>query len=224
MSDFSIKPSGVFHEIHPHARVGVMVVKDVCNPAQCPELDQLKLEIEAGLRQRFADKAMLREHPILQAYKSYYKAFEKTYHVQAQLESVAFGGRSIPSTDALVEAMFMAELDNMLLTAGHDLDRLNLPLLIDLGSADRNYEIMNGNLQNLKKNDVCMADQQGVISSVIYGPDRRTRLSPSTRNALFVVYAPEGIQQELIEKHFSNIFRYVALFSPAAHREYSAIL
>lgn len=224
MSSFSIKPSGAFHEVYPHARVGVMVVKDVCNPAQCPELDRMKLEIEARLRQRFVDKAILREHPILQAYKAYYKAFEKTYHVQAQLESVIFGGRSIPNTVALVEAMFMAELDNMLLTAGHDLDQLDMPLLVDLGGVDQSYVLMNGNPQNLKKNDMCIADQQGIISSVIYGPDQRTRLSPTTSNALFVVYAPEGIQEELIKKHFSDIFRYVTFFSPAVHQEYSEIL
>lgn len=34
-------------------------------------------EIETRLRQRFVDKAILREHPTLQVYKAYYKAFEK---------------------------------------------------------------------------------------------------------------------------------------------------
>ncbi len=59
----------------------------------------------------------------LPAYASYYRAFDKTYHVLGQLKSVAVKGKAIPSVAALVEAMFIAELHNGLLTAGHDLAR-----------------------------------------------------------------------------------------------------
>jgi len=38
-----------------------------------------------------------------------------------------------------------------------------------------------------------IADGQGVISSIVYGPDRRTRITLATRNAVFTVYAPAGI-------------------------------
>jgi hypothetical protein len=41
---------------------------------------------------------------------------------QSELESVARKGKSIPSRAALVEAMFIAELENLILTAGNDLD------------------------------------------------------------------------------------------------------
>jgi DNA/RNA-binding domain of Phe-tRNA-synthetase-like protein len=218
MSDISIQLTQSFHEIYPHAQVGVMILENVNNPGSCPELDRIKGQIEADLRQRFTDKAALRELPTLQAYKSYYKSFQKTYHVLSQLESVIFSSRSIPNTAALVEAMFMAELKNMLLTAGHDLDKIEMPVTIDVGSEDRQYTMMNGNLQNLKKNDMCMADRQGIISSVIYGPDQRTRLLTMTRNAMFVVYAPQGIAGEAIEQHFADIFHYTRLFSPDAKR------
>jgi len=39
----------------------------------------------------------LLEHPILKAYQEYYRRFKKTYHVQLQLESLLFKGKSIPS-------------------------------------------------------------------------------------------------------------------------------
>ncbi len=224
MHDFSITTTARFHEIYPDARVGIMVLDAIKCPAASEKLDENKLEIETALRQRFTDKSILREQPVLQAYRSYYKLYQKTYHVQSQLESVIFGGRSIPSVTPVVEAMFMAELDNMLLTAGHDLASLESPLLVDLGNEESMYTLMNGIPQNLKNNDMCMRDQQGYISSVIHGPDQRTRLSPTTSNALFVVYAPEGIQEELIKKHFSDIFRYVTLFSPVAYQEYLEIL
>ncbi len=113
----------------PQAHVGVLVMHDVVNPAQHADLDRAKESLENQLRERFAGQTRgdLDQLPVLQAYAAYYKRFKKTYHVQLQLESIAFKGKPIPNVAALVEAMFMAEVKNMLLTAGHDLDALQLP-------------------------------------------------------------------------------------------------
>src|SRR5215211_604601 len=116
------------------AHVGVLVVRDVINPAHHSELEKRKIELEEQIRSQFSglDRAALSSHPVLQAYNSYYRRFKKTYHVQLQLESIAWKGKSIPSVSSLVEAMFMAEVKNLLLTAGHDLDTLHLPLALDV--------------------------------------------------------------------------------------------
>jgi len=112
----------------PRAHAGVLVIRDVSNPPFSGDLARDKEALEEQLRLRFAGRARsdLEALPILQAYEAYYKRFKKTYHVQLQLESIAFKGKSIPNVAALVEAMFMAEVKNLLLTAGHDLDALRL--------------------------------------------------------------------------------------------------
>src|SRR4030095_13729432 len=112
----------------------VLVMRDVTTPAQYSVLEQRKAELEEQLRAQFVgqDRAALSSHPILQAYNNHYRRFKKSYHVQLQLESILWKGKSIPSVSALVEAMFMAEMKNMLLTAGHDLDVLSLPLTLDV--------------------------------------------------------------------------------------------
>ena len=58
--------------------------------------------------------------------------------MQHQLES-AFKCKPVPSAAALVEAMFMAELESQLLTAGHDLDSLRSPLILDVSSGNDRY-------------------------------------------------------------------------------------
>lgn len=46
---------------------------------------------------------------------------KKTYHVALQFESVVFKGKALlNNVAALDESMIMAELDDLLLTAGHD--------------------------------------------------------------------------------------------------------
>jgi DNA/RNA-binding domain of Phe-tRNA-synthetase-like protein len=201
--------------------VGVLAMAGVANPAHHEGFDAQKEALERDLRSRFAsyDRAALRALPVMQAYHAYYKQFKKTYHVQLQLESIVFKDKSIPRVAALVEAMFMAELKNQLLTAGHDLDVVQMPVGIDVAVGTERYVRLNGQEQELKEGDMLIADAQGVLSSVLYGPDRRTQLRPDTRRALFTVYAPPGIARQAVVVHLEDIRDYILLVSPQATTE-----
>lgn len=205
----------------PEAHAGVLVMRDVINAVHHPELEKHKLEIEEQLRSQFSgqDRAAMSGHPMLQAYNAYYRRFKKTYHVQLQLESIAWKGRSIPSVSTLVEAMFMAEMKNMLLTAGHDLDALRLPLTLDVSQGNEIYTLLRGDEQALKAGDMMISDQVGVISSILYGPDRRTQITALTRNVVFTVYAPAGIEEQIVVQHLQDIQEYVILIAPRAQVE-----
>jgi DNA/RNA-binding domain of Phe-tRNA-synthetase-like protein len=202
----------------PGAVVGALAMRDVANPESVAALDQRKVELENQLRQRFSEggRAAIKALPVLRAYAAHYERFKKTYHVQLQLESVALKGKSIPRVAALVEAMFMAELENMLLTAGHDLAAVQEPLRLDVSTGDERYTLLNGQEQVLKPGDMMVADAQGVISDVIYGPDQRTRITASTKKVLFVVYAPAGIGEQAVRQHLEDIRACVLLVAPEA--------
>lgn len=203
---------------YPDAHAGILVMRAVDNPPVHAGLERRKAELEAQLRTQFAgrDRKALEALPAMQAYRAYYKPFNKTYHVLAQLESIAFKGRTIPSVAALVEAMFMAEVKNALLTAGHDLDCLQLPVTLGVASGSERYALLRGQEQVLKAGDMFMADRAGVISSILYGPDQRTQIRPQTGNVLFAVYAPAGIAPEAVQAHLRDIRDYVRMVSPAS--------
>jgi DNA/RNA-binding domain of Phe-tRNA-synthetase-like protein len=74
--------------------------------------------------------------------------------------------------------------------------------------------MMNSKEQTLKEGDMYMADAAGVISSVLYGPDARTRITPNTASALFVVYAPEGITRQSVLDHLAEIQASALRFAP----------
>jgi len=198
------------------ASAGILVMSGVTNQPSHPELNRIKTELEDRLRNRFENAARLRADRTILAYKDYYKRFKKSYHVLQQLESVMFKGKSIPVVSALVEAMFMAELEDMLLTAGHDVDALRLPVTLRVAHGDETYTRINGEEQVLKAGDMCMADIEGVISSVIYGPDRRSRITPATRRVMFATYAPPGIGKGEVLTHLQRIEANVRTFSPDA--------
>jgi len=213
--------SEAWRTTYPGAAVGILTMHDVANPKHDTAFDKRKEELESQLRSRFSghDRAALKALPIIQAYNAYYRRFKKTYHVQLQLESIVFKGRSIPRVAALVEAMFMAELKNLLLTAGHDLEALQMPVGIDVAQGGERYVRINGQEQDIKLGDMMIADAQGVISSVVYGPDHRTRITSETRQVFFTVYAPPGIGEEAVYEHLRDIQADVLLISPDARVE-----
>jgi DNA/RNA-binding domain of Phe-tRNA-synthetase-like protein len=68
-----------------------------------------------------------------------------------------------------------------------------------------------------------MSDAQSVICSVIYGQDRRTSITQTTDNVLYVVYVPPGISTESIENHLSDLEENVGLISPEAKVKFQHI-
>jgi DNA/RNA-binding domain of Phe-tRNA-synthetase-like protein len=204
---------------YPGAAAGVLAMGNVANPKSHAEMDRANEELEAQIRASFASKEELRALDRLQAYRAYYKRFKKTYHVQLQLESIAFKGKSIPRVAALVEAMFAAELKNKLLTAGHDLDIVEPPVKLDVALGSETFTRINGQEQQLKAGDMYIADTQGVLSAVIYGPDQRTQIRPTTRRVLLTVYAPPGIGAEAVRQHLEDIENYARTIAPQAETE-----
>ena len=202
----------------PGSHAGVLALRDVANPERHPALETRKAALAERLKARFAgqDRRAIEALPAVQAYNAYLKRFKKSYHVQLQLEAVALKGKPIPGVAALVECMFLAELENQLLTAGHDLDALGLPLRLDVAQGDETYTLMRGEPQLLKTGDMFIADGAGAISSIVYGPDRRTRIVADTRNVLFTVYAPAGVGEAAVRAHLDAIRGHVAAIAPAA--------
>jgi DNA/RNA-binding domain of Phe-tRNA-synthetase-like protein len=137
------------------------------------------------------------------------------HHVLLQLKSI-IQGKTIPCVSPLVEAMFMTELKNMLLSAGHDLEKIEEPITLKPSNGTETYTGMNDKQITAIRNDIMIADNQSVISSILKGPDHRTCIDTKTRKVLYTVYAPSGIEKKLIIRHPNDIEFYVRTFSPNA--------
>lgn len=216
ISILAVEPS--WREAYPGATVGLIALRGVSNPATHDGLNDLAGALETEVRSRLgaADRETIRAKPPLPAYAAYYKRWGQRYHVAMQLESVAQKGKALPRGAALVEAMFIAELRNLLLTAGHDLDALELPVRLSVGSGE-SFIAPNGQETSVKAGDMFIADAQGrVLSAIITGPSHIARIGPETTAALFYSYAPPGIESSLIEAHLDEIEGNVRLISSGA--------
>ncbi len=71
----------------------------------------------------------------------------------------------------------------------------------------------------LKAGDMMIADSVAVISSVIYGPDRRTMITADTKRVLFTVYAVPDIGAQAVRQHLEGIAANIRLVSRDAQLE-----
>ena len=208
----------IWRQTHPGASVGLIAMRSVTNPASNDSLNELATALETDVRSRFesADRETIRATSPLPAYAAYYKRWGQRYHVSMQLESVAQKGKAFPRVAALVEAMFIAELRNLLLTAGHDLDALSLPARLTTGSGE-SFTAPNGQETTVKAGDMVIVDARGrVLSAIVTGPSDVARIGPETTAALFYAYAPPGVDSGLVDAHLHEIERNVRLISPTA--------
>ncbi len=208
-----------------HCSLGILIMTDINNPDHHESLDRLKQNLEKEIVEKYQtmSRKELKELYPLHAYVSYYKTFGYTYHVLPQVESIAHG-KKIPRVIPTVEAMFMAEVKNMLLTAGHDLEQIRLPLELKTAGPDETYTGISGRPATAVPGDFLIRDSESILSSILKGPDQRTCITPRTRQALFTIYAPEGIRPDTILNHLDDIESYIHVFSPDAAASMKKVL
>ncbi len=223
---FPIDITDNWHDTFSGGHVGVLLVENVDNTERKTPLEGRKQEVAQRLRERYAgsSRADLLKEGVLKAYRDFYRGFGNTYHVQLQLESVAHKGKSLPSVSPLVDANFAAELETFVLTAGHDADTLEPPLVLGVAEGGEVFTATNGSVKTLKTGDVTTSDAQGVICTIICGQDERTPISTATRRALYVAYAPPGVPLGAAEQQLNLVRENVRLFAPEAVSEVKVYL
>jgi len=210
-----------FKVVMPSAYVGILAVSKVPNCPDHPALRAAREQLEVELRAQYGDldRRGIRKLPVMAAYDAFYRQFKKTYHVQLQMESVVLKSKPILYPSALVGAMFMAELQTGLLTAAHDLAVLDFPITADIARGEESYLRLDGSEKTLKEGDLYIQDQQGILSSVIYGPDKRTRIQPGTEKALYTTYGPPGITKDQVLEELEILEGFLRYFAPHLERE-----
>lgn len=213
-----ISTTNEWHTAHTGTIIGLLELSGVEHPPSSSLLEQRKRETEARLRESY--KGFTRQDflslPVMSNYERYYKRFNKTYHVQLQLESIVLKGKNLPTVMPLVDSNFMAEVETLILTAGHDVEKLNGPVLIDVSKEGEHITQMNGTFKAIREGDMIMRDANGISCSVIYGQDNHSHISPETSCVLYVAYAPTGISSESVDLQLRKIESNVRLFSPNA--------
>ena len=222
----AISATAEWRAAHPGAIIGLLELSRVENRQPSPALDDRKRQTEARLRERYQGftRPDFLSLPVMVAYARYYKHFGKTYHVQLQVESIVLKGKSLPNVSPLVDANFIAEVETLVLTAGHDVGKLRGDVSIDVSRDGDVLTQMDGAAKAIRAGDMIMRDDHGICCSILYGQDNRSPISSETSHVLYVAYAPAGIAMETVTAHLRAVEEHVRLASPLAVMEQQRLL
>ena len=222
----SISATDEWRTSHPGAIIGLLELSGLENAGASGGLNERKRELEARLRERY--KGFSRREflslPVLAAYDRYYSRFNKTFHVQLQLESIVLKGKNLPDVSPAVDANFMAEMETLVLTAGHDVAKSRGAITMDVSREGDRMTQMNGSSKAIRAGDMIMRDAEGICCSILYGQDDRSPISPATSRILYVAYAPAGVPAEAVADQLRRVEENVRLFSPAVSVEQRSLL
>ncbi len=163
------------------------------------------------------------EDPIVSRYVKYYKRFKKTYHVLPQMESV-LQGKELPDAHPLVQVLFLTEMQTGMLVAVHDPAPIVLPMSLEQAAGGEGYIGSGGRDVTVKARDILVRDQAGVLLSIIYGQDDRTRITASTRDALFFLNGVPGIPREAYHEAMARLIRNLQILQPGIQPEWMTVL
>ena len=221
-----ISATNAWRAAHPGAVIGLLELSGVDNTHASVELNQHKRETEARLREQYQGytRPDFLSLPVMSAYNRYYKRFSKTYHVLLQLESIVLKGKSLPDVSPLVDSNFLAEVETLVLTAGHDVAKLQGSVSMDVSREGDQIAQMTGGVKPVLAGDMIMRDAHGVCCSIIYGQDNLSPISPETTHVLYVAYAPVDVPAEAVNAQLQKIEDNIRLFSPTAVVELRQLL
>jgi len=186
---------------YPQATFGSLIIKEIPNRKKNDILEEKKLSLEQKIKRGQIDA---NKDDIIKNYNGYFKKWKKTYPLRFQLETIKRGGK-FPQISLLVDSMFLAELKNRILTSGHDLDEIKGNLIFDISKEAKEYLKLNGQTQKLKKDDIILKDQKGILASILYGPAKRTSISLKTKNVLYFAWCPYQIKEGVMVNHLNDI-------------------
>lgn len=206
-------------ETYPNAKMGILIMRDVIVEEKDDE--RLRAETLAAIKEKYdgLSRNEIKALEPIQAYVAYYKKFGKSYHLLGQLESVLKGKKELPQGAGLLHTMFLWEISSMLLTAGHDLSRLKMPLCLKVADGNETYESISGKEATAVSGDMALCDEDGPISTILRGPDKKTKITSSTKDFLFSIYAPPTVDETYIENNLKKLESMIKTIAPNATTE-----
>ena len=208
---------------YPETKVGILALQGVTPAAPADEAVTRDAMAEIFRRYAQMDRAALKTLSPIRFYCDYYRRFGYSYHVLGQLESVLKGKKQPHAESGVLQSMFLTEIESMLLTAGHDLGTLRLPLTLAVAAGGEPYVSIAGAQTNCVNGDLMICDGAGVISSILRGPDQKTRITGTTTDVVFTLYAPPGVEETQLLPALETLATRVRVCAPGAKTAHLSI-
>ncbi len=124
------------------------------------------------------------------AFDSYFAGHGLRSPLGGQIEMVRSKG--LPSGNLLVQALLLSEVSTGLLMGAQDAGAIRGDVVCDRAKPGETFRGMRREVQ-CRPNEIILRDDEGIIASLLQGPDHRTRLTLETKDVVFFVFSAPGI-------------------------------
>jgi len=108
--------------------------------------------------------------------------------------------RGFPTINFYVDILLITELKNGILMGIQDLDKLEgSKLYLDLTEEKESFMGFREKI-NCRRNAIVIRDEKDIIASYFEGPDKKTSITPVTKNILIYGFFAPGIEKVTIKK------------------------
>lgn len=140
----------------------------------------------------------------IQAFEQFFAKNGYRSPLSAQFEQVQQKG--LPPGNPLVQALLLAEMSTGLLMGAQDAATVQGELTYDLAQAGETFSGMRSEVR-CGENEIVLRDHEGIIASLLQGPDNRTRLSKSTKDVVFFIFSVPTISAAELQEGADMVCR-----------------
>ncbi|MEM7110869.1 MAG: phenylalanine--tRNA ligase beta subunit-related protein [Chloroflexota bacterium] len=203
---------------HPEVVLGVVTVQGVDNSTIDPLIEEMLVGAVASLPERFG-KVVPSQHPQIAPWREAYRRFgAKPKKYPSSIENLVkrvLKGQTIAPINNLVAAYNTVSLNHLLPVGGEDLDKIEGGVWLTAAGADEAPVQLLGEREARPPypNEIIYKDDVGTICRRWNWKEAdRTKLTPETRNAFFVIEAIPPISEDAVWKAATDLSGIIGLY------------
>jgi len=188
--------SGKCLEIYPWMKFGYCFVKHLSYGESSDYLRYKQKETEDYVREH-SQPLVERAKCISRFYKV--QGEKNRSHIESLIKSVS-NGKSIKPVNPVVDSVVIAELRNALAMGVHDLDRIQVDIVLDVADEGENFLGIGNRTIITRPGEVVLRDHSGIWASYTQGPDAATVVDASTKTAIILgFFTPETSRETMMQ-------------------------
>ncbi len=205
---FKVDPK--IFENYPGFLDGIVVIKNINNSGNNPEITQLLRKTEKQVRELTGFESV-NEHPKIAAWREAHRKFgnnpkKKPPSVQAIFRRVYKGGE-LPTINKLVDLYNCMSLKYIIPAGGEDIDQCVGDIELAYATGDEEFVELGGSENTPPEpNEVVYKDEKGVICRKFnWREGDRTKLVEETRNAVLVLEGLPPVTREELQEALEEL-------------------
>jgi len=162
-------------------RFSVVLATDLDLPRFAAVTEHFAAEVTQRLRR---DSQSVQES--LAVYERFFARQDREFPLTKQIATVT--KRGLPPAPPPVLALLALEAATGVLMGVQNLDAIDRSLTLDALRGAETFVGMRGNTITCRPGEIVVRDAAGIVASLLQGPDKRTSVTPRSRNLAFCVF------------------------------------